>query len=212
MTDYTPWKGDKLDDSLKQTRKTEDVSEGMSAIRGVREKMGNVLKKDQALKVSMYVPTQTKREEGETWEEDGKLWEMKNGIKQSISKLQAAKRPWWCPECGMSMSSRLDDKMWYKKRKCYDCVVKEETQMRLDGTWDAYQRKMLRANVISMLKDKIEELTDYRDIEGNPQIHFQDGRYEEWKIDNTQLKADLQEEIDKLQKDVEELERMSNES
>jgi len=212
MADYKPWEGDKLEDSIKDTRQTEEVSEGMGALRGIREKMGKVLKKDQSLKISMHTPEKVQRKEGEKWEEDGKLWEMKDGIKRSISKLQSAKRPWFCPKCGKSMNTRLDDKMWYKKGTCYDCVVKEETQMRLDGTWHDHQAKRMRANAISWAKEKITELEDYKEMVANPQIHFADGRWEEWDIDDEKVKADLQEEIDNLQKHLDELERLQNEN
>ena len=41
-----------------------------------------------------------KRKEGEFWKDrDGKQWTLKGGVKQSISPLQDAKTPWWCPKC-----------------------------------------------------------------------------------------------------------------
>ena len=212
MADYKPWEGDSLKDSLKDTRKSEDVSEGMNAIRGVREKMGTVLKKDQALKISMHTPTKVKRKDGEKWEEDGKLWEMKNGTARSISKLQSAKRPWFCPGCGKVMNKRLDNKMWYKKGICYDCVVKAETQIRIDGTWHSHQARAMRANAISWAKDQIIELEGYRDMVANPQMHFADGRYEEWNIDDKKVKEDLQVEIDTLERHLAELEKLQEES
>jgi len=208
MPEYKPWKGDKLDDAVKSSRKTTEVSEGIEALRGIRESMGKVLKKDQALKISTYTPEKTERKEGERWEEDGKLWEMKDGTKQSVSKLQSAKRPWFCPKCGKVMNTRLDDKMWYKKGTCYDCVVKNETQMRLDGTWHKYQAKVLRANAIAWAKEKIEELESYKTMVGNPQIHFADGRWEEWNIGGEKIASDLQAEIDSLGKYVAELEEL----
>ena len=58
MTDeFKPWKNpdQKIEDALPK-RKTLEVDEGMNAIRGVRERMGTVLKKDQSLKISMYAP------------------------------------------------------------------------------------------------------------------------------------------------------------
>ena len=40
------------------------------------------------------------RKEGEVWHDnEGKKWTLKKGIKQSISPLQDAKPPWWCPVC-----------------------------------------------------------------------------------------------------------------
>lgn len=205
--EFKPWEkpDQKIEDALPK-RKTLEVEEGMNAIRGVRERMGGVLKKDQALKVSMYVPEKVERKEGDTWTDaNGKLWERKNGINQSISKLQDAKTPWWCPKCKKIMNTRLDTKFYNKKGKCYDCVIVEETEMRANGTWQTYQRKLLYANVIAKVKDTIVELKDVQRTVSKPQIHFQDGRFEEWNVDIDQVKKDLQEEIDSLEDRLQEL-------
>lgn len=204
--EFKPWKNpdQKIEDVLPK-HKTIDLEEGMKALRGVREGMGRVLKKDQALKVSMYVSEMIERKEGDTWEVDGKLWERKNGVNQSISKLQDAKTPWWCPQCKKSMNTRLDTKFYNKRGKCYYCIVKEETEMRTNGTWQEYQHKVLYANVIAKVKDTIAEFKDVQRTVSNPQIHFQDGRFEEWDVNIDQIKVDLQEEIDKLEGRLQEL-------
>ena len=206
-TEYTPWK--KGTDSLKESlpkHKTLEVDEGMSAIRGVREKMGEVLKKDQALKISMYNPPRIQRKEGETWTDaNGKKWIRKGNINQSISKLQNAKTPWWCPKCKKIMNTRLDSKFWYKKGTCFDCVITEENEMRLNGTFEEYERKALYSNVIAKVVDQINEFKDLQQTVSNPQMHFQDGRFEEWDTDIEQVKKDLQVEIEKLEGRLEEL-------
>ena len=198
--EYKPWAGG--DSDIKKalpTRKTFDTSEGMAAIRGVREKMGEVLKKDNALKVSMYIPEKIKRKEGDTWtDHDGKEWEMKGNIARSIPKLQGAKMPWWCPKCSKTMKGRLDTKMWYMRGTCHGCVIVEESEMRANGTFDAYERRIMYANAISKVKESINELKSFQSTLSNPQIHFQDGRFEEWSVGTKQVEEDLQKEIDKL--------------
>ena len=38
------------------------------------------------------------RKEGDEWYDvDGKKWTIKNGIRQSVTKQDSAKTPWWCP-------------------------------------------------------------------------------------------------------------------
>jgi hypothetical protein len=179
--EFKPWEGDKIQDKLPK-RKTIDTTEGMHALKGVREKMGGVLKKDQALKVSMYTPKKIPRKEGDVWEVDGKEWTMKNGIKTSISKLQTAKMPWWCPQCDKTMNDKLDRKFYYKRGKCHACVLADETEMRINGTWDAYERKMMYANSIANAKDMLDQFKSMKEEISNPQIHFQDGRFEEWNV------------------------------
>jgi hypothetical protein len=207
-SEYKPWDNpnQKLGDALPK-RKTTDVQEGLNALKGIREKMGGALKKDQALKISMYVPQKIEWKEGERWEEDGKLWTIQNGIKQSISKVQDAKRPWFCPQCDKIMRSRLDDRMWILKGTCHDCVVKKETQMRLDGTWERYEKERIVSNQLAYVKDKIAEVESWKDV-ANPAIHFQDGTYEVWDVGVDKLKADIDKELDFLKKLLDALEEI----
>lgn len=126
-----------------------------------------------------YVGTKIERKEGEVWEDaDGKSWTVKNGITQSITKLQDAKTPWWCPKCNKSMGHRFDTKFYHLYNQCYDCTIKQHTKMMIDGTWDAFEKKMLRENEKSFLKDKIEERKDYIRTFRIPQAHYSNGGWE----------------------------------
>ena len=50
--------------------------------------------------------------EGDVWTEGRKIWTIKNGIKQTVSKLDTIKKevfmPLSCPCCGKIMKKRLD--------------------------------------------------------------------------------------------------------
>jgi len=92
--------------------------------------------------------------------------------------------------------------------------VEEETEMRSNGTWETHQQRLMYENSISKVKDAINELQSFHDTVSNPQIHFQDGRFEEWKVGQEQVKEDLREEIGKLEawlielhKELEELDK-----
>lgn len=138
------------------------------------------------------------RKEGERWfDAEGKAWTVKNGIKQSISKLQDAKTPWWCPKCEKSMGHRLDDKFFKLYNQCYDCTIKQHTQMKIDGTWDAFEKRMLRENEKAYLRDMIEERKDYIRTFRTPQVHFENGGWEELaKLEHfTELFESLQRDI-----------------
>ena len=83
------------------------------------------------------------RQEGDFWKDrDGKQWTVKKGIKQSISPLQDAKTPWWCPVCGKSMT-KLDVKTFRATSQCYDCVAEEESKLKMDGLWDTHKEKKI---------------------------------------------------------------------
>ena len=59
-----------------------------------------------------YKKSQIERKEGDIWTENKKTWTIKNGIKQTISKLDNIKKeifmPLCCPSCGKVMKKRLD--------------------------------------------------------------------------------------------------------
>jgi hypothetical protein len=121
------------------------------------------------------------RKEGEVWTDaDGKEWTKKNGLVQTVDKLTSAKTPWFCPVCEKVMSTRLDDKMYRVNGKCFDCVTKDEHQIRLQGeeAWRAYEKKRMRANEKDWLKDRIEEHETYIREFKAPTVYFENGGYE----------------------------------
>ena len=71
--------------------------------------------------------------EGDVWEENGRTWTIKNGLKQNITKMDKFKKmgklPLFCPECGTLMKKHLDKKVFPAYQKCFDCVVDHEAQL-----------------------------------------------------------------------------------
>jgi len=132
-----------------------------------------------------------KRNEGDFWKDhNGKQWTVKNGIKQSISPLQGAKTPWWCPVCGKNMT-KLDVNTFRATSQCYDCVAKEESRLKIDGLWDKHKEKKILENQIDWLKDRIVELTYYHDTLSNPEIqHFDSNTGAILKIDKYSMPLD----------------------
>jgi hypothetical protein len=89
--------------------------------------------------------------EGDIWEEDGKTWTIEGGIKQSVTKLDEIKKlvmlPLICPNCGGVM--KVDDynkKMWSIHQKCFDCVIKMESEIKRLGKWDEYCANIMNRN------------------------------------------------------------------
>jgi len=155
------------------------------------------------LVVSQYVPQKIVRKDGETWRDhNGKGWVMKNGVPQSISTLQDARMPFWCPECSKPMNHRFDRKFYYLRGWCFDCNIEWEGKMRIEGKWEEFEKRALRENEKSFLKDKIDEVLSYIRDFTEPQIHFEDGRWE--KI---ATKAQFKEQFETLLADVEIMER-----
>jgi len=80
-----------------------------------------------------YKKKQVEYKEGDVWTENKKTWTIKNGIKQTISKLDAIKKevfmPLCCPECGNVMKKQLDKPNYNIHKKCFDCVIDFEATL-----------------------------------------------------------------------------------
>lgn len=179
------------------------MSRNENAINDVRRKISEVMKKDATRIQVGWTPPKVERKEGEEWiDNDGKKWTVKNGIKQSISKLETAKTPWFCPRCSKAMPHRLDTKMWRMRGFCMDCAWKEETEMKRLGTWEAFEKKKLTENLIDYLKDKLAELQDAHDNISAPEFIHADNEkilmIEKWDMDLDTVRKDMAEEIEKL--------------
>ena len=88
--------------------------------------------------------------EGDVWTEGRKTWTIKNGIKQTVSKLDTIKKevfmPLSCPCCGKIMKKRLDKPNYKIHKKCHDCVVEFEHKLRIKGEYDNYKKKLVAKN------------------------------------------------------------------
>ena len=79
----------------------------------------NLINKDFTGKTQIgsgYSKKREKYQEGDIWEEDGRTWTIQDGLKQTVNKLDSAKKylrkPLCCPKCEGTMKHRLSDKMW----------------------------------------------------------------------------------------------------
>lgn len=119
------------------------------------------------------------RKEGDVWtESDGRTWTVKNGIKQTTSVFDGTRMPWWCPRCNRPLNHKLHEKFYRIRGACHDCVVKYEGKMRVEGVWDAYERRTMRNNERAWLYDKLQEYDQLLRTFRAPQLHFSDGRWE----------------------------------
>jgi hypothetical protein len=162
------------------------------------------------IQVSMAYRSHVDRVEGERWTEDGKIWEKKGGIAQNVSILQAARMPFWCPKCSKPMNHRFDRKFYNLRGWCYDCNINWEHQLKLEGNWEEFERKMLLANRKAMLKDDIELRMTYLREFKPPTLYFEDGRYEQLAPVETFLPM-LEEVAQDIEKLVAHLEYLTNE-
>ena len=180
------------------------MSKNQDALNDVRRKVAEKLKKDgDKLVFGWRGEAEPTRNEGDVWEDSsGKKWTMKNGVRQNVTKLDAAKTPFWCPKCTKPMNHKLDIKFWRIRGHCMDCNVKFESELRRQGKWEEYERKIMLRNYIAAVTDKIAELQDIHDTFSKPEfINADDTRIlmmETWDVDEQKVKADIQKDIETL--------------
>ena len=88
-----------------------------------------------------YTKKIEKYKEGDIWNEGHKTWTIKNGIKQTVSKLDKIRKeslmPLCCPECSNVMKKALDKSCYKTHKKCLDCVVEEHRNLMNKSTKEA---------------------------------------------------------------------------
>lgn len=181
------------------------------ALSDVRAKVKEVLDKgDKRIVFGWRGESEPTRQEGDVWEDSsGKQWTMKNGIKQTVTKLDAAKTPWWCPKCSKPLNHKHDLKFWRIRGHCFDCQIKYEGEIRREGKWEEYERGVMLRNYIAALKDRISELQHYHDTVSNPEFIDADDTkillVERWSgVDLDKVRADIRVDIEKLKAHLEE--------
>jgi len=179
------------------------------------QRMRNIITKNYTAKTSTqvgYTKKQIDHKEGDVWEEDGKQWTIKNGIKQTITRFDELKKlvvlPIVCPNCGKAMkSTTLNKKMWPIHGNCFECVINMETELKRNGQYDEYARKLTHRGVEVHIKEMEDALMELA-LMGNENDDFitEAGDVEKWTgngVAKEQITKDLQEYIQKLKDYVE---------
>ena len=118
-----------------------------------------------------YTKKEEFHKEGDIWEEDGRKWTIKDGIKQNITKLDKAKKthvtPLFCPSCGKQMKKRYDSDYYKIHKKCFDCVFEFEINLRKLGLYEEYEKNILNSelegfinNFRSYVEDQLSQTND----------------------------------------------------
>ena len=130
---------------------------------------------------------QTTREIGEKWfDSDGNEWEQKKGYKVKLGKEWQQELHEYLntfPNCNKETCTcmfpkKLDEKMKKIHGMCFDCVVEMEHKIRLEGKWEEYEKRKVKENALSWLKEaerdknlivdelsRLEFTNDFGDIE-----------------------------------------------
>ena len=150
------------------------------------------------------------RKEGEEWTDlQGKKWVWRDGRKRRMPKKATVVLEQRCKECkgDVRWGNYLDERIWKRTHLCYDCFTNIETKMKIDGTWEVFNKMRDLKNEQAFLKDykqKFEETEKWcLDRRGKP-LEFlnEDGSTEKWESTD---------DLDKILSDVTaDLERVNN--
>jgi len=176
------------------------------------ERMRNLIKgksgESSELQVG-YTKSQEQHKEGDIWEEKGKKWIIKDGIKQTYTKLDEVKKaailPLFCPSCGGIMKKRNDTKMYNIHKMCFDCVIDMEHKLKIEGKYEKYERDMLANNAEDYINDLESYLLEALNS-SNDQFISEQGEVERWKggLDKEKVTEELKEFFDDHKKSIKE--------
>ncbi len=147
-----------------------------------------------------YNTKQEDRKEGDIWVENKKTWTIKNGIKQTISKLDKIKKevfmPLCCPECSNVMKKRLDKPNYNIHKKCFDCVVDFEHKLKIKGKYNDYIKNLKAKNSLDIVDEMESYLLDAINT-SNSNFVSEDGVVERWKggINRVELTKQVKEAV-----------------
>ena len=130
--------------------------------------------------------------EGDIWESDGRTWTIKDGIKQNITKLDKAKKahvmPLLCPNCKKVMKNRNDKSFYNLHKKCFNCVIDFEHELRKQGKWEEYQQN-IKNNEIDKQIEEFKVYMKEKLNESNDGFVTENGDVEKWvgKLDESKV-------------------------
>lgn len=145
------------------------------------------------------------RKEGETWTDvSGKNWIQTASGPQAVTRVMDIIREETndkCECCGREIrwGTKQDRKVYYRTKKCLDCLVDEETKLRLKGQFKLYETRKLLENELSYLNDikqKLRESKDYLASAESKTMTYvnSNGLVEEW---SNEAREDLQKHVEK---------------
>lgn len=179
---------------LKKEFKKKDVTRMRNLITG---KLG-----DKTQILSGYEKKTEDHKEGDIWEEFGRTWTIKYGIKQNITKTDKLKRlsifPLACPKCSKAMKpTNVNRQMYAVQGMCYDCVIDHEHQIRVQGKWADYRSEQLTANKNSSLKDFEDAVESW--YKEKDQFFTEAGQQENWSQgDKKKAYEEIKEKIQEM--------------
>ena len=146
-----------------------------------------------------------KREVGEKWvDAEGVEWEQKDGFRTNLTKMDKVREylqkvsKCSSSECKTIKYSTADKTAIVKTTLCIDCLAKQETQLRVDGTWPFYEDYKITLNKLGYVRDlKAQYEEALEGIKQQVEMVNENGTISNWQwdIDIEKVKEDIRTDI-----------------
>lgn len=177
------------DSVLKKEFKSKDIERLRNLVQG---KYG-----DKTTISTGYQKPKEFHDEGDVWEEDGRQWTIKNGVKQNITKLDKAKEgiilPLFCPTCSRTMKPHLDKRWYIMYGHCYNCQIDFEFELKKNGKLQEFEDQIVNSNIEGAISDFevwFDELINEKQI-----FITEEGDIEKWDGDGKKQLLKYKEEV-----------------
>ena len=141
----------------------------------------------------------------------GKEQESGDQISRLSDIMKEARMPMFCPKCDVIMKKRLDNKFWSMFGHCFDCQVKIENKMRIDGTYKEWEKNKIKENRISFVKEQIQAIEEWKDMKA-PEFYNNVGvnepmlEKEKWDVGVEKIQKEAKEALKKYTEVLQQLE------
>ena len=134
-------------------------------------------------------------------------------IPEMTKLMQDVRMPLFCKKCDKIMKQRLDDKMWRLYGHCFDCQIKFENRLRIEGKFEEWEKEKIKQNKIAFIKDAIQKIEEWKDMKApefynNVGVNYPELEKEKWDIDVKAVQKEADDAIEKYTEVLNELENI----
>ena len=132
-------------------------------------------------------------------------------VSKMTELMQDVRMPLFCKECNKVMNKRLDDKMWRLYGHCFDCQIKIENKLRIEGKYEEWEKEKIKQNKIAFIKDQMQTIEEWKDMKA-PEwynqvgVNYPEMEKEKWSVDTTHIKLMADEATEEYTKILNKLE------
>ena len=142
---------------------------------------------------------------------EGKKDKVGDKISRLSDIMKDARMPMFCPECDKIMKQKLDNKMWSLFVHCFDCQIKIENKLRIEGKYEEWAENKIRKNKIAFIKDSIQKIEEWKDMKApewynNVGVDYPELEKEKWDVDMDMVKKEADGALKKYNTVLEQLE------